>query len=326
MLKDVNLKTLLSKLMLLLLILVFVMSFSARFGSVNMLMGVAVITGILMFWHMDIGIRTTQASLLIATVFVGIGAFTFISSVHPLLGFIIHIVSIFVMMMLFSEKIEYKAFLPFMLCYVFAQGNPVVESELGSRLYGLLMGGLLTGIVYYFRHRNKDDHHYPTIWRVLQHMDVHSVRFDYAVKMALGVSIGMLLGDLLHVERGMWICLTIFSILQPQHGHSKERAKHRLMGNVIGAAAFIVLFVMLPPQFSVMITLILSYIYMFVVDYRIQMVFVTINALNASLVLFDYGVSIPLRLSFILIGAGMAMLISKYDFKGFAIRVNPFKG
>lgn len=301
--------------MLLLLILIFVMSFSTLFGSVNMLIGVAIITGILMFWNMDIGIRKAQAPLLIATVFVAIGAFSYVSGLNPVLGFIVHLVSIFLIMLLFSERIEYKAFLPFMLCYVFAEGNPIVNEELGSRLYGLLIGGTLTGIVYYYRHRKSDDPNYSTIRSIIRHLDVHSVRFEYAVKMAVGVSTGMLIGELFHAQRGMWISLTIFSILQPHFTHSKERVKHRLLGNIIGAAIFVILFVILPPQFSVIIALLLSYVYMFVVEYRIQMIFVTVNALNASLVLFDYPVSILMRLSFIVIGACIAVAISKYDLK-----------
>lgn len=315
MLKDVNLKTLISKLMLLFLILIFVMSFSTLFGSVNMLIGVAIITGILMFWNMDIGIRKAQAPLLIVTVFVAIGVFSYVSGLNPVLGFIVHLVSIFLIMLLFSEKIEYKAFLPFMLCYVFAQGNPIADVELRSRLYGLLIGGTLTGIVYYYKHRKSDDPNYPTIWSIIRHLDVHSVRFDYAVKMAVGVSTGMLIGDLFHAQRGMWISLTILSILQPHLTHSKERVKHRLLGNIIGAVVFVILFVMLPSQFSVIIALLLGYIYMFVVEYRIQMIFVTVNALKASLVLFDYPVSILMRLSFIVIGACIAVAISKYDLR-----------
>ncbi|WP_170308065.1 FUSC family protein [Paenibacillus dakarensis] len=310
-----NLKTLISKLILLLFILIFVMSFSALFGNDNILIGVAIVTGILMFWNMDIGIRKAEAPLLIAAVFVSIGAFSYIAGLNPVLGFIVHLVSIFVIMLLFSEKVEYKAFLPFMLCYVFAQGIPVADVALRSRLYGLLIGGTLTGIVYYYRHRKTDNHPYPRIWNIIRHVDVHSVRFDYAVKMAAGVSTGMLIGDLFQAQRGMWISLTILSILQPHLTHSKERLKHRLTGTIIGAAVFMILFVMLPSQFSVMITLLLSYMYMFVVEYRIQMIFVTVQALNASLVLFDYPVSIGMRLSFIVIGACIAVLISKYDLK-----------
>ena len=290
------------------------MSYSSLFGSVNMLMGVALITGFLMFLGMDIGIKTAQAALLIVISFVSIGAFTYVSSINPVIGFIIHLITIFGLMLLFTEKLEYKAFLPFMLCYVFAQGTPITSAEYGSRMYGLLAGSVLVGIVYYFRHYKSDDSHYPSILQVLSRLDIHSVRFNYAVKMAIGVSIGMLIGDLLQIQKGMWISLTIFSVLQPHHTHSKERLKHRLLGNVIGAVGFILLFVMLPVQYSMIITLALSYIYMFVVDYRIQMIFVTINALNASLVLFDYGESIPTRLSFILVGACIAILISKYDF------------
>lgn len=323
MLKDVKLKTLFSKLVLLIFILIFVMGYNALFGDVNLLMGVAIITGLLMFLNMDIGIKKIQASLLIAITFPVIGVLSYVSGINPVLGLMVHLVTIFLIMMLFSEKMETKAFLPIMLCYVFVQGNPVVYSQTGSRIFGLLVGGVLISIIYYVKHRKSDDTTYANLWSLFGQFDKNAVRIEYAIKMAVGVSLGMLIGDLSHVQKGMWISLTIFSILQPHYTHSKQRVKHRIMGNIIGAVVFVVLFIMLPPQFSMVITLALSYIYMFVVEYRIQMIFVTINALSAALVLFDYSVSIPMRISFIIIGACIGIGISIIDLKGiFARRGN----
>ncbi|WP_194434163.1 FUSC family protein [Paenibacillus segetis] len=272
---------------------------------------------------MDIGIKKIQATLLLAISFPIIGVLSYLSGMNPVLGLIIHLVSIFLIMMLFSEKLETKAFLPFMLCYVFAQGNPVIYSEIKVRIFGLLAGGILIAIIYYLKHRKSDDSNAMNLQSIFRQLSKSPLRVEYAIKMAVGVSIGMLIGDLSHAQKGMWISLTIFSIMQPHFTHSKERVKHRLMGNLIGAAVFVVLFIMLPPQYSMLVTLALSYIYMFVVEYRIQMIFVTINALSAALVLFDYSVSIPMRISFIILGACIGIGISLINLKGlFARRGN----
>ena len=50
---------------------------------------------------------------------------------------------------------------------------------------------------------------------------------------------------------------------------------------------------------------------MFVKPYKYQMIFVTLNALSAAMILFNFTVSIPMRIAFMLVGVVIAIIVNK---------------
>lgn len=320
MAQDITAKNLFSKLLLLIFIIFFVTGYSAVFGDANLLMGVMIITGLLMFDKMDIGIHVKQAPFLIVGLFVYIGVAVQLSLMNPLLGIVVNISSVFIISMLTSKRLAYKAYLPFTLCYIFAQGTPVFSVDYVMRIVGLLAGSILVAVVYYLRHRKNEATDAVSVQELIRSLDVTSVEFQYAIKVALGIGIAMLISDVLHLQKGMWIAATVFSIMQPDFQQSKIRVKQRIIGTLIGIVGFVFIFVAFPPNISSVIAIALSYMYMFVVEYQIQMIFITINALSASMILFDYTTSIPMRLCFLGIGIGIALLIGRLNVASLFLR------
>lgn len=320
MTQDISAKTLLSKLMLLIFIIIFVTGFSSIFGDDNLLIGVMIITGLLMFDKMDIGIKVKQAPFLIVGLFVYIGVAVQLSLLNPLVGIVINMASVFIISIVTSKRLSYKAYLPFTLCYIFAQGTPVMSIDYVLRIAGLLAGSILIAMVYYFRHRKNEAADAVSVQELIRSTSVTSEEFQYAVKIALGIGIAMLISDILHLQKGLWIAATVFSIMQPDFQQSKIRVKQRIIGTLLGIAGFVILFVMFPSHYSSIVAIALSYMYMFVVEYQIQMIFVTINALSASMIMFDYTTSIPMRLCFLAIGICIALLIGRINLSSLFVR------
>ena len=316
MVKNINKKLLLDKFILISVILVFVNMYSKIFGSENILIGVTVITAVLMFKEMDLGYNLKQSILLVVGLFTYIGFIASLNSINMFLGFVINLVSIFFTIYFSTENIYTRAYLPFILMYVFMEGNSISSSTLLNRVIASFVGGSIIGLTLYVTRKKKavSDKNVLDIFK--ENIDVSNERIRFSVKMALGVSLAILIGRIIGAEKGMWISIAVMSLTQPQFEETKERMKKRILSTIIGFAIFIVLFkIIIPSQYIALASMALGYIYTFVEEYGIKMIFVTINALVASMHLFTTPVAMQLRLGFLLIGAVLIYIISKIEIR-----------
>ncbi|HHD2754188.1 TPA: FUSC family protein [Clostridium perfringens] len=310
--KNLSPKILIGNLIMIIGIVIFVTLYGAVFGSSNSLIGVCAVTAMLMYRSVHLSLKLNEAIITTILSFVFMGVSTQIALINPFLGLIINFISIFIISYLVTNTMETKAYLPFMLCYVFIEGTPITWSEFPIRIVALLFGGILIALVYHFSHRKKDDSDHMTITEMIKTMDKNTLQFNFSLRMALSVSVAMFLGSVFGVQKSMWISITAMSITQPHFDETKTRIKERFFGTLIGSAIFIVIFVYLvPEQFSTIVLLILSYIYTFVKEYKIKMIFITMNALGAAMILFQPGISVPMRIALIVVGICIAFIVNK---------------
>lgn len=308
-----------------LFIIVFINLFSTAFGKSEQLIGVTVETGILMFKSLDLGIKKKQAGLTIILLFILTGITTTIAGLNPFLGVLINFASIFVIMYITTEHMEHKAYMTFILTYIFALGNLPTQETVLNRVASLTIGGILVAFVYWIYHRKtKEGEKEPTLGlkEMFQTIDIGSVRFVFCLKMALGITIGMLIGAIFKLPRAMWIGMTVMSLTQPEHEKTKERFKYRIIGTIGGIILFIILFDwLIPHKYAMYAVLLMGYVYSFVEEYHIQMLFITINAMNAAIILFDQTLAIPLRIGFVLLGSVIALILNKINFQNLCIKI-----
>lgn len=305
-------KTLINNLILISGIVLFVTLYGYIFGKSNSLIGVCVVTAMLMFLNVHLSLKLKEATISIILSFIFMGISTEIAAINQALGLLINFISIFLISYLVTNTMETKAYLPFMLCYVFIEGNPIPNSEILKRFLALLVGGILISLVYYFSHRKKDDSCHITIKEMIKTINKNTLQFNFSLRMALSLSIAMLLGNILGFQKSMWISITAMSITQPHFYDTKIRIYERLIGTLIGSLIFVLLFVYLvPKEFSSIALLILSYIYTFTKEYKTKMIFITMSSLGAAMILFKPEESIPMRIAFILIGIGIALVVNK---------------
>ncbi|AVP55635.1 hypothetical protein K144313037_16870 [Clostridium tetani] len=308
----INLKLLLGNLVMLIGIIVFVLLFSKFFGSENTLVGVAVITAMLMFKSINISLRYREAIWAIIFSFIYMGFASYISRLNAFIGIPINFILVFIVIYLFTNEMETKAYLPFILCYVFLDGDPISSEQLMSRIIGLLTGGILIAFIYYISHKNLDDKNHLTIWEMISNIKTNSLQFNFSLRMAIGISIAMFIGRTFGFSKSMWISITVMSLTQPHYYQTKERIKQRVIGTMVGSIIFIILFeCLVPSKFSSLVLLILSYIYTFIKKYNKQIIFVTLNSLGAAMVLFDTFISVPMRIAFVLLGSVIAFMVNK---------------
>ena len=69
---------------------------------------------------------------------------------------------------------------------------------------------------------------------LLQHFTKDSVIFRHALRLTIALAFAFVLGNIFEIQNAYWIMLTVLVILRPNYGLTKERAKDRIVGTVIG--------------------------------------------------------------------------------------------
>lgn len=70
---------------------------------------------------------------------------------------------------------------------------------------------------------------------LLQHFSKNSVIFRHALRLTIAIVFAFILGNFFDIQNSYWIMLTILVILRPNYGLTRERAKNRIIGTLLGA-------------------------------------------------------------------------------------------
>ncbi|GCD13230.1 hypothetical protein Ctaglu_48530 [Clostridium tagluense] len=184
--------------------------------------------------------------------------------------------------------------------------------KLPLRIIATVVGGILIVLAYYVPHKKQQEFPYNSLFEQLTSIKNDSLQFNFTLRMAVGVTVAMFVGNYFSFQKSMWISITVMSLTQPQLHQTNQRIKYRVFGTILGALIFVVLFnFLVPKNLSTYVLLFLSYIYTFIKEYKVQIVFITMNSLGAAMILYDMSVSVPMRISFILAGTVIAFIVNK---------------
>lgn len=291
------------------------------FGSKQTLIWVAILVSYSMYGKMDLGIHKQQSPWIIIGLFLLIGIANRIAAINIILGIFINFITIFIIMYVPSTKAEQKAYMPFILCYILGQTMPVEGMDFWIRMLCLLIGSIVAAIIYIRGHKDCEEKH-ATIGEMFHTICFTSDRFILSLKMAIGVTIAMLLGSLFQVQKTLWIACSVMSLTQIDFSHTKKRFFYRILSTLIGAFLFVLLFqYLIPQQYVSIAVLVLGFIYNFVEKYHIQIVFVTISALSSAMILFDNKTAVELRILLVIIGCIIGLLINKLNLKSLFLKL-----
>jgi uncharacterized membrane protein (TIGR01666 family) len=131
--------------------------------------------------------------------------------------------------------------------------------------------------------------YYP--WSTFQNnLSFSSTIFRHSLRLTLTIFAGIVIGNLISVEKVYWILLTIIVILRPGYGLTKQRSYQRIFGTVLGGliAFGIISFVQNPLAISIfaVISMLLGFTFT-QTNYKIGATFVTIY------VVFIYAMLTP---------------------------------
>lgn len=143
-----------------------------------------------------------------------------------------------------------------------------------------------------------------------------SMKFSYAFRLAVGITISFFLTDFFHLQEGRWLAFTCISIIIPIYEQSKTKARDRLFATLVGSGISFFLFSFSPPALAPIILMASGYISSYLEAYRYTTIFTTISAIGSA-ALINLSATPELtfaRICFVILGTLMALLINRLVF------------
>lgn len=194
----------------------------------------------------------------------------------------------------------------FVLGYLLLSGNDVSGGAYGTRILGLMAGGLLTALIFY---RN----HYKITYKrrlsdLFREFYLTSSRTKWQLCITLGVALVMLVSRELGLPRPMWAGFAAMSVMQPFAEDLKQRVKHRLPGTIAGGLLFLLLCRVLPEGSYGMLGIAGGICVGFCATYGWQTVFNSFGALAVAAGLYGAGGAVMHRYLANIIGIVLAVV------------------
>ena len=272
-----------------------VVSFTVLFGEENSIPGVVVLIAILAMRKADFDMNPRHGLFVIPILFAILAAGPHLAGLAgSAAAFGINLVSLLLILVLSCHNIYLYNHATFVLGYLLLMGYDVSGEAYIRRSLALMAGAVLVSAVFYINHRKKE-----FSWGIgglLRDFFSGDERMRWQIKMALGLSTGMLLASLLGIPRMMWMGFACMSLLPPVQSTVPARIKQRLIGVVGGCALFALLYQVLPGDPGTYIGILGGLAVGFSGTYGWQTVFNCLGALSMAVGVFGIAGAIALRM------------------------------
>lgn len=155
--------------------------------------------------------------------------------------------------------------------------------------------------------------HFNKVFDYKKDFSIDSLRFSFATRLAIAVTLGAFLTQFFNLTEGRWMVYTIFSLIQPYAENCKTKAKERVQGTIIGTLIVLVSFTLIKStggRFAVI--LLAGYLNPFFTNYRDIAVTFTISAVASAALMGGTTKFVLARISFVLLGTLIALLSNKF--------------
>ena len=292
--------------------ILFIAPLTNLFGAENSSMAVAVFCILLGVRFVDFGYCIEDALLNLTIVFFLLLLSPVVAYYVPsLLGFLIHFISIFGILLITSDQPEMGNGGLFSFAYIFLAGNPVSGTLLYQRFLMMLVGLLICGSIFFVKHRHK--HSDVKFSDKLATFTFESHKHRWQIRLALGVSLILFIGDVFDIEKFMWAGFACGSLLSDHLEDSKihEKFIHRFVGVMIGCGLFYVLYTFLPISMHWLVGPLGGFCLGFCTEYKYK---TALNCLGAlMLVAGIYGLENTILLRMIHTLVGIVFALSFYQ-------------
>ncbi len=227
--------------------IIFIAPVGTFFGSENNPMGVALFCILLAVRFVDFGYCIKDSMLNLAVTFALILVAPVLTAfVNPVIAACIHFAAFFTILLMASDSPEMGNGGLYGFAYVFLTGNPVTGELFWKRAALTLVGYLICGTIFYVKHRKKNIG--IRFRQIVSQFNMSKEKGRWQLRMALGVSLVLTLGNALHLERFMWMGFACASLLStyPYTANIKERVWQRILGVVVGSVLFFGVYQVVP--------------------------------------------------------------------------------
>lgn len=322
-----------SKTILFIGIMIFVLIFKTLFGDENVIVGVTTIIALLMLLGKNLTKNPIKNLAILILLNLALGFGSYIAANNIWIGVVIDFAALSILGYYFTFAMSKGLALPYGLQYLLMLNSPVYGDVFVKRIYALIVGAVVIMISQFIvnaKNKNtfdkksaiiesstqEDDRYYKNVNMFSKTFRVHTVRASYAIRVGLLTAITSFIAQYFHLAEGRWMVYTIFSVTEFYSENFKIKAWKRLQGTIIGAIILVVLFMFIKsPTLRGVMILVVGYLNSFAEDYRDLTVLVTIGAI-APLALTNGSVYAALeRVIYVIIGIVLASIANTFILK-----------
>ncbi|NFG39836.1 FUSC family protein [Clostridium botulinum] len=141
------------------------------------------------------------------------------------------------------------------------------------------------------------------------------MRFNFAMRMAITLTIVLFIGEILGYYKVIWAIITIMSVIQPYYEYTLNKTKERIIGNVMGIL-FTGIFINLVNIKLVTISILIVSLYLlygFKEYYKISL-FASIASICIASLTENINVLLIYRVIYVIIGVAIVIIVNKKIF------------
>ena len=138
-----NKKTIVSKTVLFIFIILFITTFIKMFGEENTLIAVTTVTGALMFLENDLTLNAVRNTFILIGFNIFLGVMAYLATSNMYLGVLVNFAVMFIIGFTLCHNLKSPTYLPFSLQYIFMLSSPVSLDKLPNRVSSLIFGALV---------------------------------------------------------------------------------------------------------------------------------------------------------------------------------------
>ena len=289
----------------------FISLLSGLFGQENTPLAVAlfcIMLGI-RFVNFEYCIKDSLITLAIA-----LGILVFVPSIvgiaPPIVIVFIHFVGFFAVLYITTQRPELGNGGLYSFAYVYLTGNPVYGASLGKRTLLAVVGYAICGLILCAKHRNS--HETVRFHHLILKFNIKNPVNLWQLRMALGVSLILAVGQIFEIPRFMWMGFAGASLLSeyPYSSNTKPRFWQRILGALAGSGLFFIVYQITPGSFHSLMGPLGGLCLGFCTDYRYKTAMNCFGALMLATNIYGIQAAVFLRIADTILGVCLGAIFA----------------
>lgn len=299
---------------------VFISLLSGLFGQENTPLAVAlfcILLGI-RFVNFEYCIRDSLITLAIA-----LGILVFVPSIvgiAPPIVIVFIFVGFFALLYMTTQRPELGNGGLYSFAYVYLTGNPVYGVSLGKRMLLAVVGYAVCGLILWAKHRHS--HATVRFHHLILKFNIKNPVNLWQLRMALGVSLILTVGQIFEIPRFMWMGFACASLLSeyPYSSNTLSRFWQRILGALAGSGLFFVVYQITPGFFHSLMGPLGGLCLGFCTDYRYKTAMNCFGALMLATNIYGVQAAVFLRIADTILGVCFGAIFAAIFHKFISIK------
>lgn len=278
------------------------------FGNKNASVAVAFFCIILQskFVAYNYNIKTTLINFAIICTIMGFSG-SIIPKLPALLAFIINFILLFIITIMTCDAPRMGNVGIYVFAYLFSTYfSPTNQYEFKMRLIQVFCGFIICGLILYHKHHTEFVNN--KFINIIRHFSFKEEKCRWQFRLTFGISLGLFIGQVLHLPRYFWVGVASLSMLSPYELELKKRMFQRIIGIVAGSCLFGVIYKFLPHSMISILGPIGGFLVGFTTTYHWSTLFNCFGALVMATAIYGEKISIEFRIFNNILGCLMAAI------------------